>query len=306
MKFANYLKPMLAKIRDKPFDDADWIFEIKYDGYRAIAEVNKGKVKLYSRNGLDFSADYPAVYAELKKLKFRAVFDGEIVALDSKHRPNFQLFQLASKDLSIPVVYYVFDLLFLDGKNLQSLTLLERKEKLEKILPSGDQLRYSQHIVKDGKRFFNMIRKKDMEGIMAKDSHSLYHPGKRTGEWLKIKNHNEQEAIIAGFTEPRGSRKYFGSIILAVHDRQKLIYAGHAGTGFNDSILRELYQKMSKLVTKKNPFGEKIPENAPVTWIKPSLVCNIKFTEWTRSGQMRHPVFLGLRKDKKASEVIKE
>ena len=306
MKYAHYIKPMLAKTGDEPFDGEEWIFEIKFDGYRAIAEVDKKKIKLYSRNGLDFSADYPRVFEALKKLKLHAVLDGEIAALDKQDRPSFQLLQQIADDASIPLVYYVFDLLEWNGKDVKHYPLVERKELLRKIIKSGEVIRYSDHVEKEGKKFFKLIVKKDMEGMIAKKRDGIYGPGRRSADWLKIKHHHEQEAIIVGFTEPKGGRKHFGSLLLAVNEKGKLKYVGGAGTGFNDKTLKELFGKMKPLAMNHSPFAQRIPANGPITWIKPVLVSNIKFSEWTQGGQMRHPVFLGLRKDKKANEVVKE
>ncbi len=306
MKYDHYIKPMFATSGGKPFDSSDWVFEIKYDGYRAVAGLNKTKVKLYSRNGLDFQHDYPRVFDGLQKLNLRAVLDGEIVALDENDKPSFQLLQQIADDPSIPLHYYVFDLLELNGKNLRHLPLLQRKEMLRKILKSNEVIRYSDHVEGTGKKFFKLVVKNNLEGMMAKKSDSIYLDGRRSSDWLKVKHHNEQEVIIVGFTAPAGGRKFFGSLLLAVYKKKKLIYAGHAGTGFNDMMLRDLFTKMKSLQTDHSPFIEKISSRTAVTWIRPVLVCNVKFSEWTQGGQMRHPVFLGLRKDKKASEVEKE
>jgi bifunctional non-homologous end joining protein LigD len=306
MKYSHYIKPMLAKTGDEPFDEEGWIFEIKFDGYRAIAEVDKKNVKLYSRNGLDFSDDYPAVFESLKKLKLQAVFDGEIVALDKQDRPSFQLLQQIGDDDSIPLVYYIFDLLEWNGKDIKHYPLIERKELLQKIIKPGEVIRYSDHVEGEGKKFFKLVVKKDLEGMIAKKADGIYQPCRRSADWLKIKHHHEQEAIIVGYTEPKGGRKHFGSLVLAVNEKGKLRYVGGAGTGFNEKMLKELFGKMNRLATDHSPFTQRISANGPITWIKPVLVSNIKFSEWTQDGQMRHPVFLGLRKDKNANEVVKE
>jgi DNA ligase D-like protein (predicted ligase) len=307
MRIANYITPMLCKSQDEPFDGAEWIFEIKWDGYRAVAHTGKAQ-KLYSRNGLSFEHDYPGIWTALKQFKTSAIMDGEIVALDNKGRPSFQLLQQYKTDPSIDLIYYVFDLLSLNGKDLTSLPLLERKQMLQTMLGKYKHpyIRYSDHIETKGKQFFRMLGKKGLEGMIAKRETSHYVTGKRTGDWLKIKHVLGQEVVIAGFTAPRGSRKFFGSLLLGVYEKGKFIYVGHAGTGFTEQSLADLHKKMTPLITNENPFGRKVPANSPVTWVKPKLVANVKFTEWTSDGAMRHPVFLGLRKDKAAKEVVKE
>jgi bifunctional non-homologous end joining protein LigD len=305
MKYTHFIVPMMAKIREKPFDDGDWIFEIKLDGYRAVAELNKGDVKFYSRNGLYFGDDYPEIFEELKKLNRLAVFDGEIVALDKKGRSSFQLLQEID-DNSIQPLYYVFDLLELNGKNIRELPLIKRKELLQKLIEGNEIIRYSDHVEKDGQRFFDLIVKKNLEGMMAKKRNSIYLDGKRSGDWLKIKYQHEQEAIIIGFTEPQGSRKYFGSLVLGVNKNKEIVYAGHVGTGFDEKTLKYLFEKMKPLEIHHPPIKNDVDTRGRVTWIKPVLVGAIRFSEWTRDGQMRQPVFLGLRKDKSASEVIIE
>jgi bifunctional non-homologous end joining protein LigD len=294
---------MLAKEAVEPFTDAGWIYEIKWDGYRAIAEISNKQVSLYSRNGNTFNASYPAVVDALNTLGIHAVLDGEIVALNESGEPSFQQLQHYDRDAPVPLLYYVFDVLEINGTNTTDLTLLERKKLLKALLPISDTVLYSDHIEHHGEAFFDVARARGLEGIIAKKADSLYYPGQRTGDWLKIKNHQTQEVIIAGFTAPGGSRKLFGALVLAVREGNHLKYVGHTGTGFNEQSLRELYDLMTPLVQKESPFREKIKTNMPVTWVKPVLVAEIKYTEITRDGSMRHPVFLHLRDDKKASEV---
>jgi bifunctional non-homologous end joining protein LigD len=302
-KVSNYIKPMLAKEIDKPFSDKEWIYEIKWDGYRAIAELNGRDVKLYSRNGNFFNASYPIVVNELKKLNITAILDGEIVILDEEGKSNFQLLQYYGSDTQYPIAYQVFDLLAVNKQNTCDLPLTDRKELLKKLLKKNDVVKYSDHINESGVEFFKASVKKDLEGIMAKKADSLYHPGVRTGEWLKIKNHKSQEAIIGGFTEPTGSRMHFGALVLGMMDGDRLKYIGHTGSGFNMATLNEMRKLLKPLIQKRSPFKETIKTNMPVTWVKPILVCEIKFTEWTRDGKMRHPIFLRLRNDKKAKDV---
>ncbi|MCU0287941.1 MAG: non-homologous end-joining DNA ligase [Acidobacteria bacterium] len=307
MKNPGYIKPMFAKTTEKPFDDNEWLFEIKYDGYRAVAELNKEKVKLYSRNGLNFAVNYPGVTAALKKLNLCAVLDGEIVALDDEGHQGFQNLQRVGMDPSIHVQYYVFDLLEYNGENMRELPLLERKERLKKILKQNQIIRYSDHVKKKGKKLFQLAVELNYEGIMAKRMDSEYCDGVRTGNWLKIKNLHEEEAIIVGFTAPRGGRKYFGALLLAVYNKNKeLTYIGHTGTGFTEASLKSLYQEMKPLKISQPPIKRIVKPREPVTWIKPVLVCNVKFSEITSEGVLRIPVFLGLRRDKSAEEVIME
>ncbi len=297
---------MLAKLHDGAFDDPEWIYEIKWDGYRAIAEVNKKEPRLYSRNGLSFKTDYPVVYEALQQIKKNIVLDGEIVALDAEGKPSFQLLQQYAKDNTIPICYYVFDCLYLNGKSLEDKPLLERKEILRKNIKDSDVIRYCDHVAERGKDFFEAIKQQGMEGMIAKRADSTYAEHSRSNDWLKVKNVIMEEAVIAGYTEARGSRKHFGALVLGVYKRNKLVYIGHTGTGFDTQTLKDLYQQLQPLVTDKSPFDVKIPVNAPVTWLKPKLVCNLKFTEITDEGHRRHPVFMGLRIDKAATEVHEE
>jgi len=297
---------MLAKETDEPFDAKDWIFEIKWDGYRAIAEVNKEKVRLYSRNGNSFMENYPVVVEQLSKMKLNAVLDGEIVVMNDDGNPSFQLLQHYGTDADYALMYYVFDILELDGKDLKNLPLTERKKILKKILKKDTVVKYSDHVEEAGILFFETAVEKKLEGIMAKKADSTYHTGVRTSNWLKIKHHHTGEAIIVGFTEPTGSRKNFGALVLALKKGKELIYAGHTGTGFSDKLLKEMYTVMKPLINNKSPFKEKVSTNMPVTWIEPKLVAELKFTEITRDGKMRHPVFLKLRTDKPAKEATME
>ena len=299
------LKPMLATLIDAPFDDADWIFETKWDGCRIIARIADGAVTLFSRGGKDVTKTYSQVATALEKIKPAAILDGELVALDEKGRSRFQLLQNAQKQKT-RLRYCVFDLLFLDGDDLRSRPLIERKRLLKKIFPKDSALKYSGHIFKTGKSFFQKAERSHLEGIMAKRAEGLYYSGKRTREWLKIKTALRQEVVIVGFTPPEGSRRYFGSLVLALRDKGRWSYAGRAGTGFDFEALKMIYDKMKPLIRREKPFDQKVPEESATTWIKPKLVCEVKFTEWTRDGQMRHPAFVGLRDDKRAEEVIRE
>lgn len=293
---------MLAKLHDEPFNDPDWIFEIKWDGYRAVAELAASTVKLYSRNGLSFEKDYPAVYGALSALKINAVLDGEIVGLNDEGLPSFQLLQNEGRH-SGNLCYYVFDLLYHEGISTEQLPLLERKQLLKSILPQSDVIRYCDHVAEKGKEFFGVMQERGMEGMIAKNSKSVYTEGGRTPDWLKVKHILTDEAIICGYTAPKGQRRFFGALVLGRYLDGKLEYLGHTGTGFNHEVLAELFETMQALITDYNPFGKKIPVNGEVTWLEPTLVANIKFTEKTENGLFRHPVYMGLRKDKAAKEV---
>jgi bifunctional non-homologous end joining protein LigD len=301
-KLTRFITPMFAKPGGEPFNSEDWIFELKWDGYRAVAEIGN-EVKLYSRNGLSFADKYETVYEELKTIKQNMILDGEIVVFDEEGKPNFQKLQLYSENTHLPIIYYVFDILSYKGKDLTDLPLLERKALLQKVLPKNNVIRYCDHIETEGEAFFEQIVAKNMEGMIAKRKESTYHIGKRTADWLKIKHHNTEEVVIAGFTAPRGGRKHFGALVLGRYEGKELIYAGHTGTGFDDVSLKDLSSKLKPLIQEKSPFKSKTKTNMPVTWVKPVLVCNIKFTELTTEKIFRHPVFQGLRVDKKATEV---
>lgn len=303
-KLTHFIKPMLATASKVPFTDEDWVFEIKWDGYRAIAERKGKNIRFYSRNGLEFHELYPELVPELMKIKEACVLDGEIVVLNKEGKPSFQKLQQFDENRSLPILYYVFDCLQYAGKDLTDLPLLERKKFAQKAIPKSNAIVYSDHVGKDGEKFFNEIIKIDgLEGMMAKRANSTYEEGRRSRSWLKIKLVNTHEAIIAGYTAPHESRKYFGALILGVHHKKKLRYIGHSGTGFTDKALKELYTKLQPLVTDESPFNEHIPTNAQATWVKPELVCHVKFSELTEEGIMRHPVFMGLRIDLEPEEV---
>lgn len=303
-KLTHFIKPMLATPSEVPFSDKDWVFEIKWDGYRAITEKKDKSLKFYSRNGLEFHNLYPELVPELMKIKKDCILDGEIVVLNEEGKPSFQKLQQFDDNRDLPILYYVFDCLSFDGKDITDLPLTERKKYAQKAIPKSNAIVYSDHVEKQGEKFFNEIIKLDgLEGMMAKRADSTYEEGRRTRSWLKIKLVNTQEAIIAGYTAPRESRKYFGALILGVYDRRKLRYLGHSGTGFTDKMLKEIHGKLQPLVREESPFDEKVPVNSKVTWVEPELVCNVKFSELTEEGIMRHPVFMGLRIDKEPEEV---
>ncbi|WP_210486251.1 DNA ligase D [Rufibacter aurantiacus] len=299
--------PMTAKLTDGPFDDENWLFEVKWDGYRAVAEVENGKVQLYSRNGKSFKEKYGPVVKALESLPHQAVFDGELVILDQNGKADFQALQNYQNTPSEHLYYYIFDLLYLDGQDLRDFPLVQRKEKLAAVLSKAkNPLRYSEHRVGKGTKFFKEAQENEWEGIMAKAAQSKYLMGKRSQEWLKIKTHLRQEAIIAGYTQPQGSRVHIGALVLGVYEGKELKYVGQSGSGFNKQSLQELIEKLEPLKQEKSPFKEKVPLSREVTWVKPELVCELAFAEWTADGQMRQAIFKGLRVDKKAKDVVHE
>ena len=297
---------MLATLVDEPFDDDNWVFEIKWDGYRAIGSVINGRTDLYSRNNISFKEKYSPVSEALKDFDRNVVVDGEIVSLDEHGFSRFQYLQNWQKDAQGELVYYLFDLLWLDGYDLTRLPLVERKNILRQIIPENDVARYSDHIEKNGKQFFEIAKKQGLEGIVAKNKNSAYEFDSRSKNWLKIKTTAQQEAIICGFTAPRHGRQYFGALILGVYENDKLVYAGHSGSGFTQKTLKETWDKLRPLITGKCPFSTKPKTNMPATWVRPKLICEVKFQEWTQDHIMRVPIFLGLRIDKKITEVKKE
>jgi bifunctional non-homologous end joining protein LigD len=297
---------MLSTLVKEPFDHPDWIFEVKWDGYRAIAEIRDGDVSLYSRNLISLNQKFFSIVESLRKFRFEAVLDGEIVVVDDKGHPDFQMLQNYQKSEKGHLLYYVFDLLYFQGHDLTNLPLLRRKELLRKILPSSQRIKFSDHVSKEGVLFFNAVKEKGLEGIIAKHSQSVYRPDRRSRQWLKMKTQLTQEGVIAGFTEPRGGRKYFGSLVLGVYEEDELIYIGHSGGGFESKNLKELREKMEPLIQKECPFKVRPETNMPVTWVKPELVCELIFHGWTDEGIMRQPVFLRLREDKAARDAVRE
>jgi len=298
---------MFAELSNQVFSNDDWLFEIKWDGYRAVAEIEDGEVNLHSRNNISFNEKYFPVVETLKNFEMDVIFDGEVVVVDDFGKSSFQLLQNYGKSGKGKLAYYVFDIVYLNGYDLTSLPLLKRKEILKKIIP-GDlkNIFFSDHIIGDGESFFKVAEQRGLEGILAKRADSKYLVGKRSKDWLKIKTKKRQEAIICGFTEPKGSRNKFGSLVIGVYDEGEFLYIGQAGTGFTDKDLKDIYSKLSPLITSKSPFKKKIETNAPVTWVTPQYICDVEFSEWTEEGLMRQPAFIGLREDKSIDDVVKE
>ena len=317
------IHPMLAESVDQPFDGAEWLFEIKWDGYRAIAFINDGKVRLVSRNQNDLTPRYPELRDLAQSIKAKnAILDGEVVALDDEGRASFSLMQQrtgfrpggkrAPANADVPVLYYAFDLLYLDGFDWRRVPLEERKRKLQSIVVTGDTLRYSDHYEEQGQALFEIARKKGLEGIVAKKRASFYEE-RRSREWLKIKIRKRIECVVGGYTEPEGSRAHFGSLVLGLYDKkERLIHVGQAGSGFDQKSLDEIWEVLTKLETKKNPFFGEVEALRKTFWVKPQLVAEIEYAEWTGgtsegSGpKLRAPVFLGMRDDKDPKECLLE
>ncbi|HXZ79471.1 MAG TPA: non-homologous end-joining DNA ligase [Terriglobales bacterium] len=317
------ITPMLATLTDRPFDDENWLFEVKWDGYRALAYVDGGKLRLVSRNQNDLTAGYPELRDLPAHVKARtAIIDGEIVALDEQGRSSFSLMQQrtglrhgghrTAPDSRIPVLYYAFDLLYLDGYNLMRVDLDQRKQLLKEFVTPGASIRISEYFVGAGTTLYEACKEHGLEGIIAKRRQSCYLE-KRTREWLKLKITQRQECVVGGYTDPAGGREYFGSVILGLYDDQgRLIHVGHAGSGFNSATLADTWQRLKPLATTTNPFHGKVENlGRKPHWVRPELVAEIKFTEWTHEGQsgsvkMRAPVFEGLRLDKNPRECVLE
>ncbi|MGI9651651.1 DNA ligase D [Chryseobacterium sp. RLHN22] len=294
---------MLAKLSGEAFDDPDWVFEIKWDGYRAVADLSNEQPLFYSRNGISFLSKFEKVSRDFDNQVHKMILDGEIVAYDETGRPNFQLLQQIGDNPDLALVYQVFDILWLNGHSTEELPLIQRKELLKEALVETEVIKYCDHIPEKGIDFFNQMKKMKLEGMIAKKADSPYVENHRTSDWLKIKFTNTEEAIICGFTEPRGSREGFGALILGKYIDGKLTYSGHTGTGFNQELIREVLERLQKIIIKSSPFEHKPKTNMPVTWTKPELVCEIKYSEITKDGIFRHPVFVAIREDKEPEEV---
>jgi bifunctional non-homologous end joining protein LigD len=308
------VKPMLTTLIDGPFDDARWLFELKWDGYRAIAVIEKDAVTLTSRKGNDLLPQF----REMASLHtaFRSipvVVDGELCVLDDAGRPDFQALQSRDKPEArglkrrkpSPVTFVVFDLLYADGRDLRERPLEERKRLLEAIIVPERGVLFSSHVLKKGTELFALAEKRGLEGIVGKVRTSTYR-SIRSREWVKIKAKKRQEFVIGGWTEPRGSRKEFGSLLVGYYEGDKFVYAGHVGTGYDGKILKNVMAKLAPLERKTSPFADTPKTNTPAHWVKPELVAEVTFAEWTREGILRQPVFLGLRIDKDAKSVVRE
>lgn len=309
-RFPSEISPQLATLVDTPPVGKQWLHEIKFDGYRLIAFKKNGKTRLFTRNQHDWTHKFKSVAEAINKLPIKdIILDGEVVVLDDNQHSNFQLLQNALKENEeVNFIFYVFDLLYYDKYNLTSLPLIERKKVLQRFIPDSDGpvLRYSDHVIGSGKKIFNESCKLALEGIVSKDCQSTYLQ-KRTKNWLKVKCVKRQEFVIGGFTKPQNSRKFFGALLLGTYNKRKeLVYNGNVGTGFTESSLKSLHALLEKNISSANPFTTKPPVINKVTWVKPVLVAEVEFTEWTKDGSLRHPSFKGLRSDKSAKLITKE
>ena len=317
-----FIEPMKAKLVEKPPATDDWVYELKFDGIRLIAIKADKRVSLLSRNENELSGRFPEIVEAIKNLPTREfVIDGEVVALDDEGRSSFQLLQaLEMERRKNPVYFYAFDMLQLDGKSLLGLQLEGRKEFLEELCAgAGDPVRYSGVIGGDAKRLLEEVKRRGLEGLIGKQRNSVYEPGRRSGAWIKLKCVDEQEFVIGGYTPPQGARKHFGAILVGYYDNNKLVFAGKVGTGFTAKSLSILHKKLQKEARNDCPFvdlpskqnGQWVQGITPsmmkkMHWVNPKFIAQIKFAEWTRDKKLRAPVFLGLRDDKRPTEVVRE
>jgi bifunctional non-homologous end joining protein LigD len=320
-KPVKFIEPMKARLLESP-PAGDWIYEIKFDGFRALAFKRNGEVRLLSRNEKDFGAKFSDVRDAIARLDVDdAIIDGEIVALDDQGRSSFQLLQrFELGEVRPPLFFYAFDLLRLHGEDLTRQPLLRRKSQLEQILKNAPEIiRYSASLGNDAKPLLPKIRKLGLEGLIGKRTDSDYEPGRRSGAWIKLKLHQEQEMVIGGYTDPEGSRTHFGSLLIGFYENKKLIFAGKVGTGFTEAILGSVHSRLKEIASDNCPFsnlpeprGGRYGKNITAAemkrchWVEPVLVCQAKYSEWTQDGKLRHPVYLGLREDKDAGEVVRE
>ncbi|HZE13455.1 MAG TPA: non-homologous end-joining DNA ligase [Chthoniobacterales bacterium] len=317
-----FIEPMKARLVDSPPKGGDWSYELKFDGFRVCAVKDGGKISLVSRNGNEMRTRFPEVAEALKDFPAdECVIDGEVVALDEKGRSSFQLLQgFEMEGRKPPIRFYAFDLMQLNGRSLTGLPLTARKELLAKICEGvADPIRYSGEISGDADVLLGEVGRLGLEGLIGKLRNSAYEPGSRSGSWIKLKVLNEQEFVIGGFTPPQGARQHFGAILVGYYEGKKLLFAGKVGTGFNTKSLASLHKKLKSRTRDDGPFadlpskqgGQWVQGITPsmmrkIHWVNPTYVCQVKFAEWTRDGKLRQPVFLGLREDKKPTQVVRE
>ncbi len=304
---------MLATLVDEPFSRENWIFEPKLDGERCLIFCNHKNPHLLSRNRKVLNETYPELVEPLtSQARASYIADGEIVAFRGDVTSFSELqrrMQLRDPDearrVGVEVFYYLFDLLYLNGYDLREVPLVHRKGLLKKAFEFRDPLRYAQHRERDGEAYYAEACRKGLEGVIAKRADSIYVSG-RSREWLKFKCWEEQEFVIVGFTDPKGARVGFGALLLGYYEGSRLHYAGKVGTGFDTGLLMGLGKKLSALKIKHSLFAEEIKAGKGVHWVRPKLVAQVSFTEWTRDGRLRHPRFLGIRRDKDPHEVVRE
>jgi len=315
--FFTTAEPMLATLVDKAFDEPGWVYEVKWDGYRALGFMKGKNAELKSRNDKSFDRKFYPIHDALKAWGINAVVDGEVVVLNDKGAANFGALQNWRSEADGELLYYVFDILWLDGHDLTGLPLVQRKEILQAVLPEDPRIMFSAGFDTSGIKFLEAAKKMGLEGIMAKRADSSYVMGERTKSWLKIKANRRQEVVIGGYTLNDDSSKPFSALLVGVYEGKKLIYTGKVGTGFSIKKQKEIVELFKPLVTDRPPFEEEPdinkpsrfrqnPPHATATWLKPKLVCEVSFTEMTSDGVMRHPSFEGMREDKSATNVVLE
>jgi bifunctional non-homologous end joining protein LigD len=305
--------PMLATAVDAPFDDKDWLFELKWDGYRALAQIDRdGSVAIVSRNGNDFTTKFPELADLSEAFSERPLLvDGEIVVLDANGRASFAALQERldrfgrTAPQKRPVTFVVFDLLYGNGRDLRGEPLETRKAILESLLTGRGPVMFSKHVVGEGKRLFELAESSGLEGVVGKRRASTYQ-SHRSRDWVKLKALQRQEFAIGGWTEARGSRKHFGALLIGVYEGEEFVYAGSVGTGFDAKKLASIAAKLQPLERKTSAFAKPPKTDTKAHWVTPSLVAEVSFTEWTRDGLLRHPVFVALRSDKDAREIVRE
>lgn len=295
---------MLATLCDKPFDDKDWIFEIKWDGYRAMASTDRNDIKLYSRNHKILNDIFKPIVESLQKIPCTALFDGEIVILDSQGRSDFSKLQKYIKEGTGNLVYYIFDIIYYENYSLVDVPLIERKKLLEKILPPLPNIKISGHIEKTGISFFEASKVNDLEGIIAKKASSKYLPLKRSRDWLKIKSKHTHEVVIGGFALSERGGRIAGSLAVGIYKDNKLTYIGNIGSGFKVNELNKLTERLNEIIISSSPFYNKQSVPKSIIWVKPEIVAEVQYSQLTPKGIMRHPVFKRLREDKDPGEVI--
>jgi bifunctional non-homologous end joining protein LigD len=316
-----FIEPMKPKLVEHAPTTGDWLYELKFDGIRALAIKNGRTVQLISRNEKKLNDRFPEIAQAAADFDaHECVVDGEVVAMDKEGRSSFQLLQRAElDDRDAPLAFYVFDLLQLDGRSLIALPLMVRKELLARLVPTGDVIRFSGALGSDAKTLLPEIKRRGLEGLIGKQRNSVYEPGRRSGIWIKLKCVTEQEFVIGGFTPPAGARKHFGALLVGYYSEASLRFAGKVGTGFDTKLLSSLHKRMRAEERATCPFtdlpskqnGEWVQGITPsmmrkMHWVNPKLVCQIKFSEWTRDLKLRQPVFVGLREDKDPREVVRE
>lgn len=303
MSSDDFIKPMLASPKKKIFNNSDWIYELKWDGYRMISSVQSGKVKIYSRNGHSFTNRFSKIAKALEGIPHETKLDGEVVALDKNGKPNFQAIQNYPENNWREIYYYVFDVLFLNGHSTRDLKLTERKSLIPDIIDDCENIRYCDHVEGMGNTFYKKAIDSGMEGVVAKKANSVYRPGYRSKEWLKIKAEDSQEAIICGYTDSDADT-LFGSLILGVYENKKLIYIGNCGTGFSEDDKKKLIKKFKLIHRKTSPFPKEIDLNGRhPNWLTPKFIAEVYFSEWTKTEKLRHPVFKALRQDKNVKNI---